>query len=49
VDGDPEDLDPVVERLLDRVQAGKGGQQRGMDVDDPLGKRRRKSPLRSCM
>src|SRR4051812_13443043 len=28
-------LDPVVERLLYRPNAGEGGQQRRMDVDDP--------------
>ena len=35
VDGDAEDLDAVVERLLDRAHARERGQQRRMDVDDP--------------
>ena len=39
VDRDTEHLHPVGERLLDRVQAGEGGQQRGMDVDDRAGSR----------
>ncbi len=34
VDGHAEHLDPVGQRLLDRVQAGEGRQQRGMHVDD---------------
>ena len=33
VDGDAEDLDAVVERLLDRVEAREGGQQRRVHVD----------------
>ena len=34
VHGDAEDLDPVVDRLLDRAEAREGRQQRRMDVDD---------------
>ena len=39
VNGDPEHLDAVVERLLDDVQARERGQQRRMDVDHPLRER----------
>jgi nitronate monooxygenase len=34
VDGDPGHLDPRRERLPDRVEAGEGGQQRRVDIDD---------------
>ena len=49
VDGDAEDLDPVVERLLDRAQPREGRQQRGVDVDDGArgsarGRARRSAP-----
>ena len=37
VDGHPEDLHAVVDRLLDRAHAREGGQQRRVDVDDPVG------------
>ena len=35
VDRHAEDLDPVVEGLPDGVLPAEGGQQRGMDIDDP--------------
>src|SRR3954454_21809577 len=37
VDAHPHLLDAVGDRLLDRVQAWKRRQERGMDVDDPAG------------
>ena len=40
VDRHAEDLDPVLDGLLDRPHAGEGGQQRGVDVDDPVGEAR---------
>ena len=40
VDGDAEHLDAVVDRLLDGGEPGKRGQQRRVDVDDPLGEAR---------
>ena len=40
VDRHAEDLDPVLDGLLDRAHAGEGGQQRGMDVEDPVGEAR---------
>ena len=36
VDGDPGDLDAVLERLPDRVEARERRQQRRVDVDDPV-------------
>ena len=36
MDGAAGDLDAVFEGLGLRVEAGKGGQQRGMDVEDAL-------------
>ena len=36
VDGDPGDVDARLERLADRVEPGEGGQQGGVDVDDPV-------------
>ena len=35
-----EDLHPVLEGLLDRAHAREGRQQRGMDVEDPVGEAR---------
>src|SRR4051812_11860562 len=35
VDGHAHHLDSVLERLLDGSDAGKGGQERGVHVDDP--------------
>ena len=40
VHGDAEDLDAVLDGLLDRAHAREGGQQRGMDVEDPVGEAR---------
>ena len=36
VDADAGDLDARLERLADRVEAGEGGQQGGVDVDDAV-------------
>jgi hypothetical protein len=36
VDGDAGRLDPRLERLADRVEAGEGGEQRRVDVDDAI-------------
>src|SRR5260221_2225120 len=38
VDRDPRDLDPVLQRLLDDVDAREGRQQRRVDVDDGVAK-----------
>ncbi len=38
VDGAAGNLDAVIEGLLLRVETGKSGQQRGMDIEDALGK-----------
>ena len=35
VHGDPEDLHPVLQRILDRPDPGEGGQQGRVDVDRP--------------
>ena len=40
VDRHPEDLHAVLDGLLDRAHAREGGQQRGMDVEDPVGEAR---------
>ena len=42
-------LDPRVQRLADRVEAGEGGQQRGVDVDDAVAEAVDEGPLSSCM
>ncbi len=34
VDGDPGECDPVIERVLNGVGAGEGGEQGGVNVDD---------------
>src|SRR3954451_18268480 len=34
--GNSGNLDAVVDRLVDRADAGEGGQERGMHVDDPV-------------
>ena len=44
MDGHPGDLHAVLDRLLDRTQAGKGGQQRRMNVDDPPGEAANEGP-----
>ena len=49
VDGDAEDLDAVVDRLLDRVETRERRQQRRMDVDHPVRKAARNEALSSCM
>ena len=40
VDRHAEDLHAVLDGLLDRAHAGEGGQQRGVDVEDPVGEAR---------
>ena len=49
VNGDAGDLDTRLERLPDRVQAGEGGQQGRVDVDDAVAEAGDEGALRSCM
>ena len=49
VDGHAGHLDPVLERLLDRAEPGKGRQQRGVHVQDPPAKRRTNAGVSSSM